>query len=151
MAKPGTCWKSLILRHWISLFLTLGPISGLELSTITIMLSFVKPLIIGPSEHVCNGCCMGISNLPFSHNVARIQKHKSKISCIQDPFGNSFETPEGISDCFRNFFSTLWSSSSSKTIDQIFHSFPGDLPSLTCNDVETLPKPVNKHEIFRVL
>lgn len=40
----------------------------------------------------------------FFHNVARIRKHKNRISSVQDTLGDSFDTQLGISECFLNFF-----------------------------------------------
>lgn len=52
---------------------------------------------------------------------------------------------------FSKFFSSLWSSSSSKTIDQTFLALLGDLPSLDSDDMDTLSKPVTKLEVYRAL
>lgn len=79
--------------------------------------------------------------------MARVRKHRNKISIVDDLSGNSFSTPEGVNDCYLNFFSSLWSYSSSKTIHQTLFAFPRYLPALDGDDMETLSKLVTKQEV----
>lgn len=86
----------------------------------------------------------GDKNTTFFQNVACTCKHKRKISKIAGLSGNSFESSEGICDCFLNLYSSLCSSKYSKPIDRIFHAFSRDLPSLNSLDLEAMIKPVTK-------
>lgn len=92
----------------------------------------------------CSGFLRVTRTLLFFQNVACTRKHKSKISKIAGLSGNSFESSEGICDCFLNLYSSLCSSKSSKPIDRIFHALSRDLPSLNSLDLEAMIKPVTK-------
>lgn len=93
---------------------------------------------------VCNSDC----DTSFLHNSVRIRKHQSHITQIYDLNGNMCTDPENIQHPFMNYYSNLWSDSSTNSLHNICTTLPDDLPTLSQLDGEMLTGEVSKEEVY---
>lgn len=72
--------------------------------------------------------CDGDTNSRFFHNTTRIRKHNNYISQVKDLNGNLFSDRSGIENAFMNFYSHLWSNSSTDSFSDILSAIPNEPP-----------------------
>lgn len=87
----------------------------------------------------------------FFHNMAKIKRHKNKISSILDELGNVVTDNNGISGCLFDFYSKHWISTHSTSVSDLANALPTDRNSFDDVEREWLARLMAVSEIFITL
>ncbi|XP_039130816.1 uncharacterized protein LOC120267185 [Dioscorea cayenensis subsp. rotundata] len=91
--------------------------------------------------------CDGDTNSKFFHNATRIRRHINQITQVKDVGGNLFTERSGIENAFLNFYSRLWTGSTTDSFADIMSDIPNDLPQLSDMDCDFLIREVTREEV----
>lgn len=96
----------------------------------------------------------GDQNSSYFQNSVKIRHHRNKVGNIKDTSSNTFSTHSEIETCFLFFFfffKSLWSSSSSHSLDSLSLAIPDDLVVLNEKDRVAFVRPISKREVLKIL
>ncbi|KAJ0976534.1 hypothetical protein J5N97_012008 [Dioscorea zingiberensis] len=93
----------------------------------------------------------GDYNTSFFHQQAKVRVHRNKISAISDSDGNLHTEHQSIGNAFIDFYTKLWTPSSTANFEDLVKGLPGDLPTIDSIDREMLDRPITLAEIYRTL